>query len=255
MFSYNSFGQIVTHEMTSGGTESFVYDNRGLKMSYTDANGSAPSSPPFQTAPPTPPDPNHTTTYSYYTSGPWADRLKTVTHPANASGFQATETYEYDKDASGNAIAGRGLITKVTHTDGSFGTMTYNQYGDKLTETDELGHTTTFTYDDYGRVLTATTPPQFPGDTQNHTTTNSYIPTGKTSSEITTSKLPFSTTLPSGKQTTFEYDANWRKIFVHVAPGTADAATMQYFYDVGTRPADNTTNIGLLTSMIDPRNK
>ncbi len=27
-FSYNSFGQILTHRMTSGGTESFTYDGR-----------------------------------------------------------------------------------------------------------------------------------------------------------------------------------------------------------------------------------
>src|SRR4029077_19564903 len=80
-----------------------------------------------------------------------------------------------------------------------------------------------------------------------HTTTNSYVPTGFSSGTITTSKLPFATTLPSGKQTTFEYDANWRKRFVHVAPGTADAATTEYRYDEGAG------NIGHLTTMLDPR--
>src|SRR5207244_3326337 len=98
------------------------------------------------------------TTYTYYTSGPWTDRLQTVTHPANASGFQATETYEYDRDSSGNPVAGRGLVTKVTHTDGAFVTNAYDKYGDLLTTTDELNHTTTHTYDDYGRVLTTTDP-------------------------------------------------------------------------------------------------
>src|SRR5260221_7993888 len=36
-FTYNSFGEVLTHRLTSGGTESFVYDSRGLKTSYTDA--------------------------------------------------------------------------------------------------------------------------------------------------------------------------------------------------------------------------
>src|SRR5207249_653234 len=84
-------------------------------------------------------------------------------------------------------------------------------------------------------------------DTQNHTATNSYLPPNQTSSYITTSKLPFSTTLPSLKQTTFEYDANWRKTFVRQAPNTPDTATSQSVYDEGAG------NVGHLTSTIDPR--
>src|SRR5205814_7665973 len=145
-------------------------------------------------------------------------------HPANASGYQATETYEYDRAFDSNGlgtgapIAGRGVVTKIIHTDTTFVTNVYDIYGQLRSTTDELGHTTSNTYDAYGRVRTTTTPPMLAGDTLNHTTTNNYVPTGRTSSYITTSKLPFSTTLPSGKQTTIEYDANWRKRFVHQAP-------------------------------------
>src|SRR5207302_1966551 len=111
----------------------------------------------------------------------------------------------------------------------------------------------TNTYDDYGRLLTRKTPGDSSG-TQFNTTQNSYIPTGKTSSELTTSKLPFSTTLPSGKQTTFEYDANWRKTKVIQAPNSpTEIATTQYIYDQGSPRSDGSTNIGLLTSTIDPR--
>jgi RHS repeat-associated protein len=220
-FTYNGFGEMLDHHMTSGGWEHFIYDTRGLKTSYTDATGGV-------------------TNYSYYTSGPWTDRIQTVTYPANASGFQANETYEYDRDSTGNPVAGRGLVTKVTHADGSTISKSYDKYGDLLTATDELGHTTTYTYDEYGRVLTTTDP-------LNNATTNSYVPTGLTSSTITTSKLPFSTTLPSGKQTTFEYDPDWRKRFVHVAPNTSDASTTEYRYDEGSG------NVGHLTTMVDPR--
>ena len=227
-FTYNSFGEVLAHEMTSGGTESFTYDSRGLKISYTDAT-------------------NGTTTYSYYTSGPWIDRIETVTHPANASGFQATETFEYDRAfagglGTGSPIAGRGVVTKTTHTDGTFITNVYDTYGELRSTTDELGHTTTDTYDDYGRVLTTTDP-------LGHSTSYSYVPTGKTSSEITTSKTPFVTTLPSGKKTNFYYDANWRKTRVQVAPSTSDESNSYFNFDEGGAP-----NIGHLTSTTDPRN-
>jgi RHS repeat-associated protein len=247
-FDYNSFSEVTAHRRCKDSvtveTESFVYDSRGLKTSATDSVGG-------------------TTSYTYYTSadygGVWTDRLKTVTHPGNASGLQASETYEYDHsfDQSGNQTAnpaaGRGLVTKVTVADNSVqsgfssATKTYDKYGDVLSETDELGHTTAHTYDEYGRRLTTTTTPRFTGDTQNHTTTNNYTPPGQSTSYITTANLPFTTTLPSGKQTAFEYDPNWRKTFVHVAPNTPDAATTQYVYDEGGG------NVGHLTSMIDPR--
>jgi RHS repeat-associated protein len=227
-FAYNNFGEVVTHEMTSGGTETFGYDNRGLKTSYIDATSGE-------------------TDYLYYPSGPWTDRLQTVIHPPNASGFRASETYEYDRDGNGNPVAGRGLVTKITYADGNFVTKTYNQYGDLLTSTDELGHTTTYTYDNYGRVLTTKDP-------LGNVTTNDYHVPGKSgSSYITTSKLPFVTTLPSGKKTNFYYDPNWRKTRVQVAPGTSDEADTYFTYDQGTRPADGNTNIGLLTSTTDPR--
>jgi len=234
-FTYNSLGEVLSHRMTNGATESFIYDSRGLKTSYTDATGAV-------------------TTYIYYTSGPWTDRLQTVTHPANASGSQASETYEYDRDSGGTAVAGRGLATKVTYADNSVPsgistvTKTYNNYGDLLTSTDELGHTTTFTYDDYGRLLTATDP-------LNHTTTNSYVPTGQASSYVTTSKLPFSTTLPTGKQTTVEYDFNWRKTWIHQAPKTSDAANTHLVYDMyASTTYGNYSSIGNLLATIDPRN-
>jgi RHS repeat-associated protein len=237
-FAYNTFGEVTSHsraqDATHVETESFQYDTRGLKTQWTDAAGKI-------------------TQYSYYGPGDpiggnkWVDRLKTITHPPNASGQIATETFEYDRDPTTGAVeSGRGLVTKITYADGSLSSKTYNKYGDVLTSIDELGHTTTKTYDDYGRVLTTTDP-------LNHTTSNDYTPTGKTSSYITTSMLPFKTTLPSTKATTFEYDPNWRKTWVHQAPGTGDAANTRFIYDVdATR---GYTSIGNLVRMIDPNGK
>src|SRR6202162_4655453 len=78
-FTYNPFGEVLTHRLTNGGTEYFAYDTRGLKTTYTDATGSGPG------------DPAHTTYYTYYTSGPWTDRLATVTHPPTPARVQPTE--------------------------------------------------------------------------------------------------------------------------------------------------------------------
>lgn len=130
-FDYNPFGEVTTHIRKKDGstneTEYFHYDQTGRKDYYTDPMGSAAG------------DPAHTTYYSYYSSGPWSDRLQTVTYPTNASGQQASETYEYEKDVAGNAIAGRGLVTKITHADGTYVLNTYDKYGDLLSTTDELG--------------------------------------------------------------------------------------------------------------------
>jgi RHS repeat-associated protein len=229
-FTYNSFNEVLTHRLTNGGTESFTYDSRGLKTSYTDPLGNV-------------------TTYSYYTSGPWTDRIQTVTYPLNASGAQATETYDYDRAYDVNnensgfsttqaAVAGRGLVTRITHADGKYQSFGYDKYGNKLWQADELGHRTTMTYDAYKRVLTITDP-------LNHTVTNNYVPTGQTSSWITTSHSPFYTTLPSTKKTTFYYDGNWRKTRVQQAPGTADEANTYFTYD----------NLGNLLTTQDPRGK
>lgn len=247
-YSNNLFGLVGSHRMTNGQTESFIYDTRGLKTSSTNGAGEV-------------------TTYTYYSYGDanwpaWADRLKTVTKQANISGGIQTETYEYDKSFDVNGVetatscSGRGLVTKITHTDGTTVKYTHNKWGDVLTVTDELNHvTTTNTYDEYGRVLTTTTAPRFQNDQMNHTTIFSYVPLNCTptctSSRVTTSKLPWLVTLPSGKQTKTIYDANWRKTQVITGFGTGDQSTTTLIYD----SYGGYTSIGNLVATQDPRNQ
>jgi RHS repeat-associated protein len=247
-FTYNGFGQVVTHSRTKTlsplvlETESFTYDTRGLKTKYTD---------PFLKE----------TIYTYYAANDpvagnaWIDRLKTVTRAMNISGQTQTETYEYDRRFvsgvdTGTPCGGRGLVTKVKHTDGSGITTTHNQWGDVRTVTDELNHTTTNTYDDYGRVLTTTTPAEYPEDPLNHTTVFDYKPDTQTNSYVTTSKLPWLITSPGGKKTKTIYDANWRKTQVQVGFNTSDQATTKFYYDT----YGGYTSIGNLLATEDPRN-
>ena len=197
---------------------------------------------------------------AYYTSGPWTDRLQSVTYPVNASGVRAIETYDYDRayDANGEnsgastgqaAVAGRGLVTRITHADGTYQAFGYDQYGNKLWHEDELRHRTTMVYDAYKRVLTAQDP-------LNHVVTNNYVPTGKTSSWITTSNLPFYTLLPSNKQTTFYYDGNWRKTRIQQAPGTADEANTYFTYDnTGNQLTVKDPRNNVTTNVFDARNR
>jgi RHS repeat-associated protein len=216
-FSYNGFGQVLTHLMTSGGTETFAFDTRGLKTtSYPSPTESDP-------------DPwNHPTRYNYYQSGPHTDRLLNVVDPhGNAT------SYEYNL---------RGQVTKLTHQDGSYVQSTYNPDGTLASATDELGHTTSYTYDEYKRVLTVTNP-------LGQTTTN-YYGLDWSNPLLHTTANPKYTLSPMNKNVVFGYDENFRKTSQIQAYTTADEAWTWFQYDaVGnltntTDPRGNVTTYG-----------
>jgi len=133
-FTYNAFGQILTHKLTTGGTESFAYDARGLRTTSTDPLGNA-------------------THYYYYQSGPNMDQLQVVTDPRGNS-----TAYEYNP---------RGQLAHIQHQDYTYIQAGYNVDGTLAWFYDELGHMTTFTYDNYKRVVSVTNP-------LNQTTTYNY---------------------------------------------------------------------------------
>jgi RHS repeat-associated protein len=217
-FTYNNLGQVQTHKLTTGGTESFEYDNqpatapatRGLKTKHTDAL-------------------RNVTRYFYYSSGPHTDRLQRVEDPRGNSTW-----FEYNL---------RGQVTKVTHQDGTFTQNGYDLDGTLVWTADELGHTTTYTYDEYKRPLTVT-------NSLNQTTASSYAPWNGTGSLSHTTSSVYQTVSPMGKMVQFDYDANGRKTVMRVARGTADDAWTSWAYDaVGnlisvTDPRGNVTNYG-----------
>jgi RHS repeat-associated protein len=223
-FTYNSFGQLFNHRLRNGAYERFAYDNRGL---LTDKWN------PKQNAIPVDTDPHiH---YTYYTSGPWTDRVQTMTLPPNFPlNLQATETYEYDRalgadgttNPTGTAVAGRGLITRITHADNTYQSFGYDAYGNKRWEENELRQRSNYTYDDYNRLLTAKNP-------LNKTTTYTYTPTngGGGSSYKHATSNPDTVTTPTGIVTKNVYDENFRKTSSTAAYGTALAATTGFTYD------------------------
>ena len=120
-FTYNTFGQPLTHRLRNGGTESFSYSPDGLRLSHTDPMGGV-------------------TTFTHDATG----RLASRTDPLGR-----TTTYSYNA---------RGQKIKETHPDDSFREWDYDPYGLLLFESDENGATTLYTYDDYGRRTYAIDP-------------------------------------------------------------------------------------------------
>ncbi len=226
--AHDQFGQVTTHIRTNSKYEFFNYDGRGL---LTKQWNPTPSTTAGAALP--------GTTYTYYPAGLWTDRIKTKTLPlANGSTVPASETYEYDVNASGAPVAGRGLVTKITHADGTYQSFGYDIYGNKLWEENEMRQRTSYVYDEYKRVTKVTDP-------VGHATTFSYENTVGTSTSQTihtTSAVRFATD-PAGVVTANTYDANRRKITTVAGYNdSANAGTTSFVYD----------EVGNLTQTTDP---
>ena len=228
--SNNPLGQIKTQRLKNGAYVHYRYDTRGLLIDKWEPtwNQNADESDPK-------------THFDYYTSGRWTDRLRTKTLPPNFwYNYQASETYEYDVDGSGNPRGGRGLVTKITHADDTYQAFGYDAYGNKLWEENELRNRTSYTYDVYNRVLTVTNPLQ-------KITSYTYIPSGGGSSYKHTTNNPDTVTTPVNATTSIVtknvYDENFRKIQSARAYQTPDAATTWFDYD----------NVGNPKWVTDPR--
>lgn len=131
-------------------------------------------------------------------------------------------------DARGNvtsyAYNDRGLVTSITQADSSVRTFTYDDYGNQISETNEIGKTSTQTYDEFKRVLTSTDP-------LNRTTVYSYGDSGGGCGACNSDGKPVLITLPSGRQTRYQYDVEWNLTAQTEGYGTASAATTSYAYD------------------------
>jgi RHS repeat-associated protein len=242
-FTYNGYGQVLTHRRKNGYYEHAAYSN-GLLWKLWNPTTAA-------SYPPSDDEAHITLTYYYVSPGPsatphpWQDRVQTVTYPATGIGQVPSETYEYDRafaggvtDPNGAPVHGRGLVTKITHADTKYRSFGYDVYGNKRWEENELRNRTSYTYDDYKRLLTVTNP-------LNKTTIYTYNSTNGGSSFLHTTNSIYTATTPTGIVTKNTYDANLRKMSSIAAYGTPLAATTSYLYD----------NVGNLTQVTDPRSK
>ena len=210
-FSYNSFGQVLTHRRKTGGNESFTYDTRGLRQDYRSPDNASG---------------NPTVRYGYDSLG----RLSAVTDVFGYPGDPYhTTTYQYN-------TCGQLTVTTLPNdpVDGRPHTITntYNSNGDGtlVSATDQLGHVTNYTYDDYRRLRSITTPPRPPGTL---TTWFSYDRTQGTADDYThTDSNVTRLTLPSGNIIQTTYDENYRKKDTIASSGSGtDLAKTSCGYD------------------------
>ena len=229
-FVYNSLGQVTRHQRKNGWYEFADYYTTPpyqLKTLWNPVNTSTrPTSGP-------------NTAFTYYVSpNVWAGRVKDITDP-----LLHKTTYEYDLSFDANGVqtttpcSGRGLVTKIIYSDGTYKTFGYDKFGNKLWEENEMRQRTTYTYDDYKRLLSVAKP-TLPATTYSYTATN-----GASSHSHTTNSWTLQTS-PTGVKTNRTYDANLRKATETDAyQVTGVAATTRFDYDVN----------GNETVMTDPR--
>jgi RHS repeat-associated protein len=163
----------VSHTDANGHTETFSYDSHGNTLSHRDFTGAITTYPTYVTGNPT---------------------LEIQSAPGGDSSLGAIQTrLEYDPITN--------QITKAT--DLSTGKSTLHTYdpidGSLKTDTDELGHTTTYNRDVWGRVLSMTQPdPDGPGPQLGPVTTYHYDDLGRLDT----------LTEPDGVVTHYQY--NWQ---------------------------------------------
>ena len=149
--SYNSFNQVLTHLMLTGGTETFTYDARGLKQTYSDPYHADNNPPSIR--------------YYYDTKDRLNGIYDALNHPTN---------WQYND-------RGQLLVTTLPPDpfDGNQRNTIVNAYnpdGTLQSRTDELGQITRYEYDDYRRLRKVTPPVRGYGDNVEHPTTYTYHP-------------------------------------------------------------------------------
>ena len=207
-WSYNSYGQKLTHRLRNGTSESWFYDAAGLLTQHVDPAGTV-------------------TEYAYNALNRLASETRRL-DPVTAY----TTLYEYDD---------RGSLTKITRPDGFFVQHSYDDYGNRVATLDERGQLTERTYDSLSRMLTETDP-------NGYTTAYNYTSSLGGGCGCNTGGLPVTITYPDGTVTLNTYDKEWRLLSTTHAFGAPEAATTRYAYDVAGQRTSMTDPLGRLTT-------
>lgn len=229
-FSYNNFGQILTHNLRGetavflngstipaggGSPESYSYDGAGRVTAYFDAAHPTSGKP--------------TVWYQYDSYG----RVSGMTEARGSTSGDPnyTTTFQYNV---------RGQLTRLTHPDGTYIQYAYNPNGTLAWTADErhasavtdANQRTSYVYDDYKRLLSITTPLRTTGDATARITNYNYDPSGSGSGYARIAALPTKVTSPGGRTVNTSYDENLRTLSVTaVGDANVSSATTSYTYD------------------------
>lgn len=211
-WSYNTFGQKLTHRLRNGTVQSWTYNAAGLKTSHTSPAGVL-------------------TTYTHDT----LNRLESETRHLDAN-TTFTTSYEYND---------RAQITKMIHADGSFIEHMYDDFGNRVATLDERGSLTLRTFDSLGRLLAETSAS---GTVNARTTTFNYTSGLGGGCGCNTGDRPVTITHPDGTVTLNTYDAEWRLVATTQAFGTPEAATTGFTYDLAGQRTSMIDPLGRITT-------
>jgi RHS repeat-associated protein len=224
-FTYNGFGQVMTHGRVTGGIDTYIYDGRGLLQSYKDSTNTSS---------------NPNVRYGYDA----LDRVTNITDVFGTSVGDANHSTTFSYNARAQVTVTtlpKDPVDNVRHSV----TNTYNETGTNagdgtlISVADQLGHVTSYTYDDYRRLITSTPPDR--GDGKGLLTTQYFYSDpwlNRTNYADTNPQASF-VTLPSGKVTSIVYDVNWRKWWTTVGWYSGDDAVTVYARD----SVGNITNV------------
>ena len=216
-FEYDPLGRLITSTEPLGKITHYEYDANGNKILMVDPRG------------------KHTG-YIYDA----ANRLTAIHYPDGSS-----QSYTYDwrgnvlteTDQAGHTTLNQydlaGQLTSMTYTDGTADAGTiqygYDAAGRKVSQTDPLGHITTYIYDAADRLLSVAAP-------LNNVTTCGYDANGRCAS----------ITDANSHQSLFAYDVRGRLTQITFA----DSTTLQQSYDGAGNPLSRTDQDNKTTSYI-----
>ncbi len=231
-FYYNSLNQLEKRRLRNGAFEYWdYYADTKLPYRYWPANeanpGNATTQPHFE--------------YTYYSTGPQKDLLHTSRDPRGK-----TTTYEYFAS---------GRLQKEIFHDLTFRSYTYDDWGNRLSVTDERGKTTDYTYDAYSRLQSVTDP-------EERTTLHDYTPSRNDSLSplVHVATVIRRTTLPSLRKTAYKHDDDYHVTEEIRGEGSAEEAkSFTQFDAVGNatkRTEQVSTGVTRVTDFVyDARNR
>jgi RHS repeat-associated protein len=224
-FSYDAAGNLESVINGAGDETTYVYNERGNRLSEVSARGNAEGAEPSK----------FTTTYTYDTAGHRLTATDPLGHERKWS-YDADGNIGTETDANGHVTTfsynAANQQTAVERPDGQTERTSYDADGNVKSKSDGLEHATTSSYDPLDHLETRT-------DALNRSTSYVYDGAGQLTSEKD----------PMGRTTTYVHNAADQLTAVEY--GSEPAKDIEYGYDANGRRTSMTDATGKSTAEYD----